>query len=175
VVSAKCCLDKDNQAATERMSQERVTQDQLDRERREFNQRFREHARALMQDDWLADERALCALSNSVLDLVRERRFDAALAACTRLLDEYPDVIDGLERSAIVHQAQGNHALADFYRRCIAFIEQPERREGFDDDAIDYYREQLRKLEPPADFASHRRSCLRVVLFETTSSSPRQS
>lgn len=150
----KCCLEKDNQAATARIGQERLSQEQLDRDRREFNQRFREHTRALMQDDWLADERALCDLSNSVIDLVRERRFDAALDACARLLDEYPDVIDGLERSAIVHQAQGNHALAvDFYRRCIAFIEQPEHRDGFDDDAIDYYREQIRKLEHPAESA----------------------
>jgi hypothetical protein len=99
-------------------------------------------------------ERALDDLSNRVLDLVRERRFDEALAACARLLEEYPDVIDGLERSAIVHEAEGNIVLAaDFHRRCIASIEQPEHRDDFDDHAIDYHRERIRKLEHLADSA----------------------
>lgn len=146
----KCCLAADQQAATVRLNQQRAQQEQRERERRALNQRGREQARALLRgdDDWLENERELLELSNGVVDLVRLERFDEAHAACQKLLDDYPDVIDGLERSATVHEAQGNHALAaDFYQRCIDFIDRPEQRDGFDDDAIDYYRQKLRKLQ----------------------------
>lgn len=83
-------------------------------------------------------------LSNSVLDLIRERRFDDALAACDRLLQEFPDVQDGFERSALVHAAMGNHALAaDFMRRAVDFVTDPVRREYYDDEAIQWYRDRL--------------------------------
>jgi hypothetical protein len=89
----------------------------------------------VIEDDGL-DE-----LSNSVLDLIKERRFDEALAACKRLLDEFPDVDDGFERSALVHEAMGNHPLAaDFYRRAHAFVSDPVRRDGYDEELIDDLR-----------------------------------
>src|SRR5690606_26223207 len=73
-----------------------------------------------------------------------ERRFDEALTVCQRLLDEYPDVDDGLERSARVHDAMGNHALAaDFWRRALHFIENPERRPFFDPEVFEDYRQRL--------------------------------
>lgn len=144
----KCCLAADQKSATQRLNQQRAELAQLDSERRELRKRGRENARALLSGPWLDDEAELVEISNSVVDLVREKRFDEALTACQRLLVEYPDVIDGLERSAIVHQAKGNYQLAaDFYRRCIVFIEQPEQRDGFDDEAIDYYRIQLDKIQ----------------------------
>ncbi len=90
----------------------------------------------ILEDDGLDD------LSNSVLSLVRERRFDEALVACKRLLDDFTDVEDGFERSGIVHAAMGNHALAaDFFRRAYAFVNDPVRRDGFDQELIDHYRE----------------------------------
>lgn len=90
-----------------------------------------------IEDDGLDD------LSNSVLGLVRERRFDEALAACERLINEFPDVADGFERSGHVHAALGNHALAaDFYRRAFDFISDPVRRAGYDEENIDWHREQ---------------------------------
>lgn len=89
----------------------------------------------IIEDDGLDD------LSNSVLNLIKERRFDEALAACKRLLDEFPDVDDGFERSALVHEAMGNHALAaDFYRRAHAFVSDPVRRHGYDEELIDDLR-----------------------------------
>lgn len=96
----------------------------------------------IIEDDGL-DE-----LSNSVLDLIRERRFEEALAACDRLLREFPDVQDGLERSGLVHAAMGNHAIAaEFFRRAVDFVTDPVRREYYDDEAIEWYREHLDREE----------------------------
>lgn len=90
----------------------------------------------------------LDVLSNGVVELIHARRFDEALSACERLLAEYPDVVDGLERSAMVHETRGDFALAvDFYRRALAFTEQPEQRDGFDEDGREYFREKITDLE----------------------------
>jgi tetratricopeptide (TPR) repeat protein len=101
--------------------------------------------------DDLGDE--LESLSNSVIELVDENRFDDALAACKRLLQEFPEVVDGLERSGMVHAKIGNHALAaDFYRQALAFISDPSRRNDYEDDGS-FYREEIETLEKLA----HRR------------------
>jgi tetratricopeptide (TPR) repeat protein len=93
-----------------------------------------------LEDDGLDD------LSNSVLDLVRTGRFDEALAACTRLLEEFPDVVDGFERSGMVHAKMGNHTLAaDFYRKALDFVTHPSRRDDYED--VDFYREQVANEE----------------------------
>jgi tetratricopeptide (TPR) repeat protein len=142
----KCCLARDNAAATERLNTQRAGQDRLDQERLQLSQLRREHAAAL--DALLEDDERLLELTNGVLDLVRDKRFDEALSSCKRLLEEYPEVIDGLERSGLVHEALGNHALAaDFYRQCIEFIERPDQREHFEEASIDFYRGKIAKLE----------------------------
>ena len=94
----------------------------------------------VLEDDGLDD------LSNSVLDLVRAGRFDQALAACTQLLEEFPDVVDGFERSGMVHAKMGNHALAaDFYRKALDFVTHPSRRDEYED--VDFYRQQVETEE----------------------------
>jgi tetratricopeptide (TPR) repeat protein len=45
-------------------------------------------------------------LSNSVLDLLEEKRIDEAERVCERLQREYPEVIDGWERLGVVRVAQ---------------------------------------------------------------------
>jgi tetratricopeptide (TPR) repeat protein len=87
-------------------------------------------------------------LSNGVVDLIDAKRFDDALGACKRLLSEYPDVVDGLERSAMLQEARGDFALAvDFYRRALAFTERPDQRDGFDEDGREYFREKITELD----------------------------
>jgi tetratricopeptide (TPR) repeat protein len=94
----------------------------------------------------LLDDDGLDELSNSVVNLVRAGRFDEALAACNRLRAEFPEVVDGLERSGMVHARMGNHTLAaDFYRKALDFVTHPSRRDDYDD--TDYYREQVEKEE----------------------------
>jgi tetratricopeptide (TPR) repeat protein len=101
-------------------------------------------ARALAR--WLPndDDDGFDALSNSAVDLANAGRFDEALAVCARLLAEFPDVVDGLERSAMVHGKMGNHALAaELYQQAFDFVTQPSRREDYEQP--DFYREQVEK------------------------------
>jgi len=97
---------------------------------------------------WAFDDDAFMQLTNSVVDLINERRFDEAVAACQRLRTEYPEQIDWLDRSAMLHEARGDLDLAcDFYRRALAFTLAPEKRDGFDEDGRDDYRTTIAKLE----------------------------
>jgi tetratricopeptide (TPR) repeat protein len=90
----------------------------------------------------------LDVLSNSAVDLIKEKRFDEALAICERLRVEYPEVHDWLERAAMVHEARGDAAQAiDFYRRTLAFTELPEQRDGYDEQVRDYFRATISRLE----------------------------
>jgi hypothetical protein len=95
---------------------------------------------------WILEDDGLDDLSNSVIDLIKAQRFDDALAACKRLLDEFPDVVDGLDRSGMVHAAMGDHSsAAGFYRKALAFVTDPVRRDDYED--ADYYRERLANEE----------------------------
>ena len=116
----KCCLPKhEREAALKRMSSAPAAGPSYD-----------------LADDGLDD------LSNSVLGLIKTRRFDEALAACQLLLHKFPDVVDGLERSALVYAALGDHATAAaFYRDALAFITDPIRRDDY--EGVEYYQEQL--------------------------------
>jgi tetratricopeptide (TPR) repeat protein len=98
------------------------------------------------------DDDGLDDLSNSAVKLARDGLFDQALAVCHRLLAEFPEVVDGLERSAMVHAAMGHHALAaDFYRKAFDFVSHPSRRDDYEDH--DYYRGQAAKQQRLADSA----------------------
>jgi tetratricopeptide (TPR) repeat protein len=86
-------------------------------------------------------------LSNRAVDLINEQRFDEAFTVCEQLVREYPDVVDGLERFALVHEARGQYALAaDFYRRTLEFTERPEQADGFDEQGREYFRQKLAKM-----------------------------
>ncbi len=95
---------------------------------------------------WVLLDDGLDDLSNSVVDLVQAHRFDEALQVCQRLLQQFPDVVDGLERSALVHAARGDHATAaDYYRRALAFVTHPSRCHEYDD--ADLYRHKVEQQE----------------------------
>ena len=96
-------------------------------------------------------------LSNSVLDLVKARRLDEALAVCRRLLAEYPEVVDGLERSGLVHAAMGDHAsAAAYYRDALAFVTHPSRRDDY--EGIEWYQELLERQQELATRAASERA-----------------
>lgn len=73
-----------------------------------------EQRRAELQSEkaLVEDEIRLNEVSNSIVDLVEQKCFDEALAGCNQLLRDYPEVIDGLERSALAHEAREEWALA---------------------------------------------------------------
>jgi tetratricopeptide (TPR) repeat protein len=97
-----------------------------------------------------SDDDGLAELSNSAVDLAHDGEFEQALAVCARLLSDFPEVVDGLERSAMVHAKMGHHALAaDYYRQALDFVNHPSRREDYEDR--DYYRIQAEKQQRLAD------------------------
>lgn len=134
----KCCESKALEAAAERARAHAVAAAaRLAEERSSSSPRLAE-----WEDDGL-DE-----LSYSVVELIKQQRFEEALAVCERLRVEYSDVHDWLERSAMVHEARGELPLAlDFYRRHVAFITEPERRDGYDEELIDIFRDKVSELE----------------------------
>ncbi len=84
-------------------------------------------------------------LSNSVIDLIAAGDLDKAEQICQRLLAEYPDVIDGLSRTARVAQAKGDlpRAIA-FHRRAARFA---RTHEGFDPEIAEEHNAEADKLE----------------------------
>jgi hypothetical protein len=123
----KCCIDK------------------IEAEKKLIQQEIDAVLAADLDEDWLDDE--LEELSNSVPDLVEEQHFDEALAVCERLREEWPEVVDGLDRAAFVHEAMGHHALAlDFYRQALEFTERPDQYDGFDEDLRQEWRDKIQEL-----------------------------
>ena len=103
---------------------------------------------AFIPDDHDPDLDALEQLSNSVVDLIQHRRFDAALKACVELKRRYSDQLDWIFRTAEVHEAKGEIGQAvEFYRQCIAFIEADP--DWFDAEGKEYYRSTIDRLESP--------------------------
>jgi hypothetical protein len=86
-------------------------------------------------------------LSNGILDLIASRRFDEATTSCKVLRRDFPDQMDWMERTAMLHEAKGEIAFAiEHYERCIRFIQR--NGEGFDPDAVEWYREKVEQLRP---------------------------
>ena len=95
--------------------------------------------------EFLADLDELDNLSNSVLDLVEEGRWDKAEQLCHELMARYPDQIDGLDRLAHVYEARGDKKrAAEYYRKAAAFA---LSMSGFDQEGIAWYLSQARRLE----------------------------
>ena len=107
----------------------------------------------------IPEEPDLDELSNSVVDLINRNRLDEAEKACGRLLAEFPDCVDGIERLVAVHKARGNFLrAADYARQTVAFMR--EHEEDFDPELIKNFETQERDLrqraaEPsPAPYSS---------------------
>ena len=83
-------------------------------------------------DDFDPELDELETLSNSVVDLLEDGALEAAAQACHELKRSFPDQIDWIERTAMVHAGRGEVMPAvEHLRRCIEFIEaNPIRQEG---------------------------------------------
>jgi tetratricopeptide (TPR) repeat protein len=84
-------------------------------------------------------------LSNSVIDLIAAGDLEKAEQVCQRLLAEYPDMIDGLRRTARVAQAKGDLPRAiEFHRKAAHFA---RTHEWFDPEIPEEYDAEADKLE----------------------------
>ncbi len=91
---------------------------------------------------------ALDRASNSVLDLIQAGKLDEAEAAAQQLLEDYPSIIDGQERLAMVHEARGNRTeAADRYRKAIAILD--EFPDDYDPELRKHYINKVNILTPP--------------------------
>jgi hypothetical protein len=135
----KCCLPADQARASEQL---RAIEQRNSVSRPEFA----DVAKALEPVLAFGDDDGLDELSTSAIELADEGRLDEALAVCARLLAEFPDVVDGLEHSGMVHAKMGHHALAaDFYRQAFDFVSDPSRRDDYEQH--DHYREEAEKQQ----------------------------
>ncbi len=83
-------------------------------------------------------------LSNQVWDLIKQKKFVQAEEICQRLLEQYPDQIDGLHRYAEVFEAQGEkQKAAQYYRKAADFA---GHAEGFDQESVDYFGKKAEEL-----------------------------
>jgi tetratricopeptide (TPR) repeat protein len=95
------------------------------------------------------DDDNLDELSNSVVALLHAGKIDQAELAAKELLERYPEVVDGLERIAMVEEARGHSTLAaDYYRKAAHFT---RTQPGYAPETTEYYSEKIRRLEsdPP--------------------------
>ena len=124
-----CCLAKIE--ADQRAAREAVLEA---RRAAEWSKHYR-----FVHDDPLTN------LSNEAGQLIRAGRLDEAAAACQRLLDEYPDDIDGHERTAQLLEARGEStAAAESMRRALA---QALTLEGFEQASYDWMRAEIARLD----------------------------
>ena len=87
-------------------------------------------------------------LSNSVVDLIDEGRLDEAEERCQELRERYPETVDWIMRLAAVYEAREDwKRAAEYYRRAADFAEQ---NDGFDQDAIDDFRDTASRLKEKA-------------------------
>jgi len=69
-------------------------------------------------------EDELDQLSNRVVDLIDEGRLDEAAAACEELKARYPEVIDWIQRTAMLHEARGEVREAiEYYERTLEYMD----------------------------------------------------
>ncbi|MDQ1333740.1 MAG: hypothetical protein QG552_690 [Thermodesulfobacteriota bacterium] len=86
-------------------------------------------------------------LSNSVVDLIKQNQLDEAEAVSLRLLNEYPDQIDGLNRLAMVYEARGEKGkAAEHYRKAYHFAMSHEGFDQHDQHAADWFLSEANRL-----------------------------
>ena len=84
-------------------------------------------------------------LSNSVVDLIKQDRLDEAEAVSHKLLTDYPDQVDGLNRLAMVYEAWGEKSRArDYYRKAADFA---KSNPGFDKQMVKWFLTEARRME----------------------------
>jgi tetratricopeptide (TPR) repeat protein len=127
----RCCLPKDEAAASAALP----TTDPTALRKNDPSCDFE------WDDDHLDED------SNAVVDLIHEGRLDEAEAAARELLARYPEVVDGLERLAMVYDARGDaKQAAEYYRKAVAFIlEEPE---GYDPEIPTSLMKRANELDP---------------------------
>jgi len=108
---------------------------------------------ALAPPGFFFGEADIDKLSNSVVDLIDDGRFDEAQVVCQELKEQYPDVIDWLFRTAMLHEARGQTQQAiHYYERTVQYID--ENPDGFDASSRESWLEDIERLRRVPDASS---------------------
>jgi tetratricopeptide (TPR) repeat protein len=124
----KCCLARDEAAANAQ----------------------RQHSAAAKsiaaKTSWaIAEDDDLDRLSNRVVDLIEQGLLDDAEKARDELAARYPDMVDCIERTAMIHQARGHlPAAIDWWNKTIDYM---QRNDGFEEDGIQAVRDIVASIE----------------------------
>jgi tetratricopeptide (TPR) repeat protein len=78
-------------------------------------------------------------LSNRCIDLINDGQFDEAEVIAKKLIKDFPQVPDGIERMAILHEKRGDFPLAaKYYQKAADMIKSmPGFDSGFTDSLLD--------------------------------------
>jgi tetratricopeptide (TPR) repeat protein len=132
----RCCVEKDEAAATAAA--------ESSREAERVRSRSRLDELAFM--DAAAEE--LTEASNSIVDLVHAGKLDEAEAAAHAFLVNYPEVHDGYDRLGMVCEARGDKKqAAAYYRKVVAFAR--EHAENYDPRLAVNFQAMADELDPP--------------------------
>lgn len=84
-------------------------------------------------------------LSNSVVDLIDEGRLEEAEVACQELKAQYPETIDWIHRTAMVHEARGQTQQAiTHYEQVLRFMD--DNQDNFDELSREPFRRDIERL-----------------------------
>jgi len=98
-----------------------------------------------LENDGIFVEDKIDSLSNSVIDLINEKKLDKAEEISCQLLREYPDQVDGLEKLAMVCKAKGDKAKElECHCQVVEFM---KTHPGFDADSIVWHQDEIKRLE----------------------------
>ena len=94
---------------------------------------------------WVESE--LDRASNAVIDQIRAGQLEEAEKAAYRLLKDYPEVIDGHERLAMVYEARSDQRkAAEHYRWALRIVD--EHPGDYDPEIRAHYVNKLNTLDP---------------------------
>jgi tetratricopeptide (TPR) repeat protein len=83
-------------------------------------------------------------LSNQVPGLIKQGKYDEAEKVCQKLLELYPEQIDGLHRSAELFEAMADYDKAImFYKLTADFANQAD---GFEQKSVEYFKSKAEQL-----------------------------
>lgn len=84
-------------------------------------------------------------LSNHSIDLIKEGKLDEAEILATKLIKEFPELHDGLERMAMICEARKIYHKAEKYYKKAANV--VNKNDGYEVGFADFLIEKAKKME----------------------------
>lgn len=143
----QCCQAREHAATLERLEIQKAGEQAALAQRRQRQEQDRAALLAGVNPTAYAESLKLDRASNAVIDLLHAGLLDEAEQAAHKLLEDYPQIIDGHERLAMVHEARGHRReAADHYRQAIEMVD--AHPEDYDPEFRAHYLAKIGELDP---------------------------